>query len=94
MSTSCGLDGHIQSLSQTLAQPWLRRREYTKLKSLTEGIVDAMYKYKEYMDQKNEQVKAAHANQSAIRMVSDTLEVFTLEASTGPVSLKYLCSSC
>ena len=46
--TSSGLSGHVQSLSRTLAQPWPRRCEYAKLKSLTEGIVLAMYKYKEY----------------------------------------------
>ena len=51
--SSSGLDGPVQSLSRTLFQPWLAKREYTELRSLTEGITDAMHKYKEYLDQKN-----------------------------------------
>ena len=51
--------------------------------------MDAMYKYKKYLDEKHEQVKVAHMNQSAVQRVSDILEVRTLEPSTGPVSVKY-----
>ena len=40
--SSANLDGHIQSLSQTLLQPWLAKREYAHLKSLTEKIVVCM----------------------------------------------------
>ena len=45
---------------------------------------------KKHLDQKNEQVKAAHMKQSdTIRIASNALEVHTLQTSTGPVSGKY-----
>ena len=42
--SSSGLDGHIQSLSRTLSQPWLARSEYTQFRSLTEGTKDTWTK--------------------------------------------------
>ena len=87
--SSSGLDGHIQSLSRTLSQPWLAKREYTELRSLTEGITDAMHNYKKYLDQKCESMKEAHKQTAPRRLVSDVLEVRTLEAADSPVKECY-----
>lgn len=80
--SSSGLDGHIKSLRRTLSCPWLEKSEYAELQSLTEGITEAMHKYKEYLDKKqNKIVKEAHRQTEPRRLVSAALEVRTLEAS-------------
>ena len=87
---SSGLDGHIQSPSQTLSLPWLPKSEYAKRRSLIEGITDAMRKYKGYLDPKNEGMKEAHRLAAPRQLVSDVLEVCTLEASDSTVKKCYV----
>lgn len=65
--SSSKVDGHIQSLSRTLTQPWLAKSDYRELRSLTEDI-DTMHKYMEYLDQKNEQMKEAHKQTAPRRL--------------------------
>ena len=88
--SSANLDGHIQSLSRTLTQPWLAKREYAQLKSLTEKIVVCMHDYKVYLDQKNEMVKASHEQDVPVRVISDVIEVRILEASNATISERYV----
>ena len=51
---------HIQTLSQTMLQSWMNKSEYTSLRQVTEELLEAMHKYKEYLDTKNEDCTQAN----------------------------------
>ena len=53
-----------------------------KLRCFTDSIIDAMQKYKDYLDQKNEVVQTQQRQPEPVRVLSDVLEVRTIEASS------------
>ena len=83
------LNGHIQSLSRTLSQPWMARSEYAELRSLVEGLNDAMYRYHQYLVKKCEEVKLAQEKSETVRSIEDNLEMRVCPASNDPVSSSY-----
>ena len=84
-----GLDGHIQSLSRLISQPWLAKAVYSQLRAITESLNDAMYKYKEYLLQQRKRVLESQQRSEPARSLEGNLEMRTLPATEGPVKECY-----
>ena len=68
-----GLDGHIQSLSRLVSQPWLAKAKYSHLRALTESMWDVMFKYnmyKEYLMQQRSIVQETQHRFHSFRSLS------------------------
>ena len=84
--TSAGLHDHI--LSHTMLKPYIAKSEYRRLREVTNKLVEAMQKNKEYLDTKNEQMKAVHKRVN-VKVASDALEVRILYPCVDLPAAKY-----
>ena len=65
------MNGHIQSLSRTLSQPWMARREYTELRNLEKGLNDAMYTHNQYLVKKSEEIRSAQKKSETMHKIEE-----------------------
>ena len=85
-----GLDGHVQSLSRLLSQPWLAKTKYSHLRILVESLCDVMFKYKQYLMQQRSRIEDTRHLFQPTHSLAETVELRTLKATDGPMNERYI----
>ena len=80
-----GLKSHMESLSAFLMQPWLSHFTFTPLREVVNKLADCMYKYMQYLQRHNENVKEYLQSTEPVRNPDEYSEMRKVPTSSCPI---------
>ena len=77
------LQQHESKLCSLLGQPWLARKLFSSVRSDIEALVEAIHRYREYLQQRTVAIQAVHKQSEPQRSIESNVRMYPLPVTSG-----------